>query len=41
MTAISFGSADELVNYVNTGGIVKADIVDITVVGGRWYILHY
>ena len=41
MTAISFGSADELVVYVNDGSIVKADIVDITVVGGRWYIFHY
>jgi hypothetical protein len=41
MTAISFATSSELVTYVNDNTIVKADIVDITVVDGRWYIFHY
>lgn len=41
MTAANFRTADELVQYVNDGSILQADIVSIEVRDGRWYIFHY
>lgn len=41
MTIVSFGSPDALVEHVNTAGILQADIVDISVVDSRWYLIHY
>jgi hypothetical protein len=41
MTAISFATADELIDYVNTEPVLQANIATITNVDGRWYLFHF
>ena len=41
MTAISFGSPDELADYVTTGAIPNSDIAAIIHKDGRWHLFHY
>ena len=41
MTAIDFTSHTELAAYVDDNAIIAANIVNITVKDGRWYLFHY
>lgn len=41
MTALSFDSAKELAEYVNTNTIPQANIVAIRHVEGRWWLFWF
>jgi len=40
METQNFDSAGELARFVTTSGILQANIVQIVVVDGRWYLFY-